>query len=156
MHFFLYEASLEHLAIAHPTPTAEGTVKDKLRKKTGLSSGEWLTVSGSSLRMETAIHALDDQARSLIAADRQACAAAAPLPCPKPSPNRAQLIALQKQRQQTVDAEAKALETELGPGSTALLRAYLQGDFATHIQLVPRSAAPRSAVAPQSVKAVQP
>ncbi len=140
LHFFLYESHLEHLEEAHPTVNPKGKpLKEHLRLKTGLSQDEWKSVAASSLRMESAHKSVVQQVNALVESDRVTCKASATL-CTAP-PSLTQIKTLQQQHQQALDAEIKALETSLGPDSTAKFQAYLKTDLATHIKLTPVSAA---------------
>ena len=144
MHFFLYEAHLEHVADAHPEVPKGGAIKDHMRKKTGLSEAEWQTVSATSLRMETTLNTLNTQAKALIDSDTKTCQFSK-LSCLSAPPNLPQLKQLQKQRDQIITTEIAALETALGPKDTARLHAYLQSDTASHVKVIP--------ISPSAIKA---
>jgi len=147
LHFFLYEAHLEHLALAHPIANPKGKpVKEHLRIKVGLSETEWQSIAASSLRVESAEHVAGAQAQALIAADRRACKDG-PTPCTPP--NLPQLKALQKQYRQAVDSEIGALESSLGPDSTAKLHSYLQTDLAAKVKPSPAAQAQTVGTVPQ-------
>ena len=136
LHFFLYEAHLEHLAEEHPIKNVNGApIKEHLRKRIGLSPAEWQSIAASSLRMETSIRASQAQIHALASAEIQACRAS-PATCPRVPPNLAQVRELERQRDQSIDLEVSNLESTLGADSTAKLHTYLQGQLASQIKIV--------------------
>jgi hypothetical protein len=148
--FFLYEAHLEHLAAAHPEVPKGRAVKDYMRNNIGLSEEEWKQIAASSQRIEKANQEHGVQRDLLIAEDRKACQSNPPS-CASATPNLSALRNLQSQRNREVVAEFEALESALGPDSTAKLRAYLQGHIASHINMFTRDAVKSASTATQEV-----
>ena len=135
LHFFLYEAHLEHLAEDHPIKNVNGApIKEHLRKRIDLSPAEWQSIAASSLRMETSIRASQAQIHALASADIQACRAS-PATCPHVPPSLAQVRELERQRDQAIDLEIKNMESALA-GLTAKLHTYLQGQLSSQIKIV--------------------
>ena len=135
VHFYLYEAHVERVALAHPHAAAKGgSAKDHLRKRAGLSQAEWQHVTASSQRMESALTAFNAQSQALIQSDRATCKVSTMACLPAP-PNLQKLSQLHKQREQAVADENSSLESALGAEATRKFRAFLQGDFANHIKV---------------------
>lgn len=153
LHFFLYEAHLEHLAEQHSLQTFNGKpLKDQMRKASGLTESEWQTISTASLSMEATHKDLSAQAKTLENADRQACLSS-PTAC-KPPPSLNQLIGIHNQHQQALQRNIQTVESTLGASSTAKLQAYLQSEIASHIRLATLTPAQVQAANQAAAKAV--
>jgi hypothetical protein len=114
-------------------------IEGHLRKKLGLSAGEWQILVDKSVTLEDYTREISKQARSFVDQDR-AARQQNPLSANTLAAGRAALHKMQLDLNTHVQEEINGLKTDVGPDATTGVEAYLQGPFAastSRIQLTP-------------------